>query len=41
MSANRYFSSQLKDVRQEKLRRRRRYIKRAEARMRFRHTRYE
>jgi hypothetical protein len=41
MSANKYFNSQFKDVRQEKLRRRRRYIKRAEARLRFRRTRYE
>jgi hypothetical protein len=41
MSANKYFSNQFKDVKQEKLRRRRRYFKRAEARIRFKHPRYE
>jgi hypothetical protein len=41
MSASKFFSSQFKDVKQEKLRRRRRYVKRMEARMRFKRPRYE
>jgi hypothetical protein len=41
MSASKLFSSQFKDVRQEKLRRRRRYTKRMEARAHFRRSHYD
>jgi hypothetical protein len=41
MSASKLFSSQFKDVKQEKLRRRRRYVRRMEARAHFRRPRYE
>lgn len=41
MSANKYFTNQFKDIRQEKLRRRRTYAKRMESRVRLRHEHYE
>jgi hypothetical protein len=40
MSASRFFSSQFKDIRQEKLRRKRKYARRTEARLRFSRPRY-